>query len=102
MHDCPLAGKTTKRPVFGSWNRGEGAVAEPLMMRSDDWTKFRNLDTLSQKAGVPKDKILPQAVRELVDNALDTGGACCVGRTDDGGFFVSDNGPGIPGTDEQI
>src|SRR5262249_40951080 len=39
--------------------------------------------------------------RELVDNALDAGAACHFGKLD-GGFFADDNGPGLPGTDEEI
>src|SRR5262249_28450247 len=36
------------------------------------------------------------------DNSLDAGGACYFGELDGSGFFVDDNGLGLPGTDEEI
>ena len=60
-----------------------------------DWTLFRSLSTLPQKAGVPLDRIRRLAIKELVDNALDAGGEVDVGEMLDGGYFIQDNGPGI-------
>ncbi len=69
----------------------------------DDWTLFRNLATLGQKAGVGPHRIAPLVMKELCDNALDAGGSCRVGHLPDpSGFFVEDDGPGIDGTDEEI
>jgi hypothetical protein len=62
---------------------------------------FRTLGTLGQKAGVPTDRLPRLAAKELVANALDAGGVCCFGKLVSG-FFVGDNGPGLPGTDEAI
>jgi hypothetical protein len=62
---------------------------------------FRSLATLGQKAGVPVERLPRLVARELVDNALDAGGACHFGELD-GGLFVDDNGPGLPGSDEEI
>jgi len=62
---------------------------------------FRSLGTLGQKAGVPVERLPRLVARELVDNGLDAGGACHFGQLD-GGIFVDDNGPGLPGTDEEI
>lgn len=39
-----------------------------------DWTLFRSLATLGQKAGVPPSKLRRLALKELTDNALDAGG----------------------------
>jgi hypothetical protein len=69
----------------------------------EDWTQFRSLTTLPQKAGVPLSR-LPQLVgKELADNALDAAGSCRVGLLDgENGCFVEDDGPGIPGSDSEV
>lgn len=72
----------------------------------EDWTLFRSLQTIGQKAGVPREKVPRLVVKELVDNALDAGGTCDWGFLDDEnrdqGLYVEDNGPGLPGRDEEI
>jgi hypothetical protein len=74
---------------------------DPLTERHD-WQEFRSLDTLPRKAGV-KLAFLPSVVaKELVDNALDAGTQVQTGVMPDGGFFVEDDGQGIPGSDKQI
>lgn len=73
-----------------------------LLSRREDWTLFRNLGTLGQKAGVPI-KLIPRLViKELADNGLDAGSSCRFAELDQGGFFIEDDGPGIDGTDEEI
>ncbi len=72
-----------------------------MLFHRDDWTLFRNLTTLGQKAGVPRERLGALVLKELVDNALDAGAKVAIGRTGDG-FYVEDDGPGIPGTDEEI
>jgi hypothetical protein len=68
----------------------------------EDWTLFRTLSTLSQKAGVPV-ALLPRLVcKELTDNGLDEASTCEVGLLDGDGFFIEDDGDGIPGTDAEI
>src|SRR5262249_19345184 len=64
----------------------------------EDWTLFRSLQTLGQKAGVPVPKLARLVVKELIDNALDAGGACGCRRLD-GGVVVHDDGPGLEGDD---
>ncbi len=73
-----------------------------LLCEREDWTLFRNLTTLGQKAGVPVKKLACLVVKELVDNACDETGDCRFGELLGGGIFVEDNGPGIPGSDEEI
>lgn len=66
------------------------------MFINDDWTKFRNLESLTQKAGVSRDKLGLLVAKELADNALDHCGQCEVGYLEPNGFYVKDNGNGIP------
>jgi len=76
------------------------------LFEREDWTLFRSLATLGQKAGVDAARIPRLVVKELVDNALDAAGQCRVGLADDGdglkGVFVEDAGEGLPGTDDQV
>jgi hypothetical protein len=68
-----------------------------------DWTLFRSLSTLGQRAGVTQEVIPALVAKELVDNALDAAGTCRYGLTDDGrGLFVEDDGDGLPGTDTEV
>jgi hypothetical protein len=60
----------------------------------EDWTLFRTVEGLQQKAGVPKQRLRRLALKELVDNALDTGATVKAGVID-GGYYVEDLGPGI-------
>lgn len=76
------------------------------MFEREDWTLFRTLDGLGQKAGVPTSQLAAVVAKELADNALDACGLCRVDWcTRDGigkGFFVKDMGDGIPGDDEAV
>jgi hypothetical protein len=72
------------------------------LFHRQDWTLFRNLQTIGQKAGVRPEKIPRLVAKELVDNALDAGGSCRFKSLEDGRFHVKDDGPGLPGTDEEI
>lgn len=80
------------------------------MFIREDWSLFRNLPTLCQKAGVHQDLLAPLCLKELADNALDAGAKCSVrklpaqlinGRYLEV-FAITDDGPGIPGTDDEI
>ncbi len=84
-------------------NRAEndGFSNEPLFRR-EDWTLFRNLSTLGQRAGVAQDSIPELAAKELVDNALDASGECKFGLDDQGRLYVQDFGNGLDGTDADI
>jgi hypothetical protein len=76
-------------------------LAEPqnlaiLKFERADWTAFRTLEGLQQKAGVPLHKLAKLVLKEVTDNALDECGQARVGvLPDDGGFFVEDDGGGI-------
>jgi hypothetical protein len=73
-----------------------------MLYSREDWTLFRNLPTLSQKAGVPEGKIAALVAKELTDNALDAQATCRVGLLEGNGFWVEDDGEGIDGTAEDI
>lgn len=75
------------------------------MFTREDWTLFRNLGTLCQKAGVPKSRLRRLVVKELADNALDAlppGGKVTFGQVGEDTYWVRDTGDGIPGTGEEI
>lgn len=61
----------------------------------EDWTLFRSLNTLPQKAGIPLRQLGALVVKELVDNALDAGANVKVSE-EDGWVIIADDGPGIP------
>jgi hypothetical protein len=67
--------------------------AQNLKFERADWTSFRTIEGLQQKAGVPPNRLIRLVLKELTDNALDEGEAW-VGEID-GGYFVEDDGPGI-------
>lgn len=72
------------------------------MFEREDWTLFRTLGTIGQKAGVTLWNLPRLVAKELADNALDAGGSCQVDRLEGNGFVVEDDGPGIPGTDAEV
>lgn len=44
-----------------------------MLFQRSDWTLFRSLDTLGQRAGVPRNRLGAIVAKELADNALDAG-----------------------------
>ncbi len=68
----------------------------------EDWTAFRTLDGCARMAGVSTTLLGRLVAKELADNALDAGGACRVGGLPSGGFYVEDDGSGIPGDDAAV
>jgi len=50
-----------------------------MVFEHADWTLFRNLETLGQKAGVAKRDLPKLVAKELADNACDAAGTCKVG-----------------------
>jgi hypothetical protein len=117
IEELNAEGKRVSRPALMRRLRQLQAAVDPLPATSDeqdksnvdsiyfvreDWTHFRTLQGLSQKSGVPLNQLSRLVAKELADNSLDAGSKCEVGEMKGGGFFVQDNGPGIPGTPEDI
>ena len=66
-----------------------------MEFKKQEWTQFRSMDTLTQKAGVPKQDISKLVAKELIDNALDITDDVkvqCDGKT----LSVWNGGNGIP------
>lgn len=72
------------------------------MFVREDWMLFRSLATLGQKAGVAEKRLPSLALKELADNALDAGANCTVDQITSCSYRITDNGPGIPGTDAEV
>jgi hypothetical protein len=86
----------SRRPARGQVKSSPAPQApQNLKFERPDWTAFRTLEGLQQKAGVPKHKLSRLVVKEITDNALDEAGNARVGMLDDGGYFVEDDGAGI-------
>jgi hypothetical protein len=73
-----------------------------LKFERADWTSFRTIEGLQQKAGVAAGKLRRLVLKELADNALDTETEVRVGELPDGGYFIEDEGSGIDGTPEGV
>ncbi len=70
------------------------ADAQNLKFERADWTAFRTIEGLQQKAGVPASLLRRLVLKELADNALDTGARVEVGTTALG-YIFEDCGPGL-------
>jgi hypothetical protein len=88
---------------------GEACLADnqnPKILNFEraDWTLFRTVEGLTQKAGVPAKLLRRLVLKELGDNALDAGADIRCGEIDDDAdrFFIEDDGPGLDGTPEHI
>jgi len=73
-----------------------------MLFAREDWTLFRNLSTIAQKAGVPPQRLRRLVLKELVDNALDVCGECEFGKHKGGVYWVRDRGPGLDMTSKAI
>lgn len=76
--------------------------AQNLKFEREDWSLFRTIEGLQQRAGVAKNKLRRLVLKELVDNGLDSGANVRIGSLPAGGYFVEDGGSGIAGTPEEI
>src|SRR6478672_8517068 len=77
---------------------------ENLKFERADWTLFRTVEGLQQKAGVPAKRLRRLVLKEIGDNALDAGAAVRFGqlRNSLDRFYVEDDGPGLDGAPEEI
>ncbi|MBW7572485.1 hypothetical protein [Caproiciproducens faecalis] len=66
-----------------------------MEFKKQEWTQFRSMDTLTQKAGVSKNDIPKLVAKELTDNALDITDDIEV-KCDGNKLFVWNGGTGIP------
>jgi hypothetical protein len=55
-------------------------ATENLKFERADWTSFRTIEGLQQKAGVVQSKLRRLVLKELADNALDTGARVRIGQ----------------------
>ena len=94
----------SKSGATGSGSGGDENPPNLKMFEREDWTLFRTVDGLQQKAGVPATRLRRLVLKELGDNALDTGAEIKFGRIDGSPdkFYIEDCGPGLDGTSEQI
>jgi hypothetical protein len=69
--------------------------AQNLKFEREDWSLFRTIEGLQQRAGVPKQRLRRLVLKELADNGLDIGAQVRVGELPGGGYFVEDDGSGI-------
>ena len=102
--ECLPTGISKSDPAAGSRSAVDENPPILKMFEREDWTLFRTVEGLQQKAGVPAKLLRRLVLKELGDNALDTGAGIKFGpvaRSPDK-FSVEDNGPGIDGTPEEI
>jgi hypothetical protein len=94
-----------RRADFENPTSDSASLPEPqnLKFERDDWSLFRTVEGLQQKAGVAKDKLPRLVLKELADNGLDENATTVrTGELPKGGWFVEDDGPGIDGTPGDI
>src|SRR2546421_8326367 len=84
----------------------DGLASSPalgdLKFEREDWSLFRTVEGLQQKAGVAKNELFRLVLKELVDNGLDEGAEVRVGSLPNGGYFIEDDAHGIAGTPEEV
>jgi signal transduction histidine kinase len=79
---------------FEESNPVSPGFGEVLKFERPDWSLFKTVEGLQQRAGVPKPQLRRLVVKELVDNGLDNGGAVKIETLPDG-YAIVDDGPGI-------
>ena len=97
--------RTTEQAALDFQNSSglpRSAAPQNLKFEREDWTSFRTVEGLQQKAGVVQDKLRRLVLKEITDNSLDTGAIVSVGTLSGGGYFIEDDGPGIDGAPEEI
>ena len=105
--DSTLSAQINQRPEFQNSAAELASLpdGQNLKFERADWTSFRTVEGLCQKAGVPPGKLRSLVLKELADNALDSARAVGIGigeLPNGRGYFVEDQGPGIGGTPGEI
>ena len=81
---------------------GQIPETEVFRFEREDWTLFRTVEGLQQKAGVAAEPAPRLVLKELDDNALDTETACRSRAPQRRTPSSSGRGPGIDGEPEEI
>jgi Topoisomerase 6 subunit A/Spo11, Toprim domain len=97
LHSDPQPDFQKSSPALAS-----SPASENFKFERADWTLFRTVEGLQQKAGVPATRLRRLVLKEIADNALDTGTKFDAGQIDGHGFYFADNGPGLDGAPEEI
>ena len=79
--------------------RAGQAGASPLIFERDDWRLLIEARTWAQKAGCQPGQVGRVIIKELVENALDSGAKSVTLTGDNRHCVVTDDGPGIAGKD---
>jgi hypothetical protein len=73
------------------------------MFIREDWTIFRNLNSITHKAGCRLRDLRSLVLKEIMDNALDAAPGKKPKYGKNGSwYYIQDDGPGIPGSSQQI
>jgi hypothetical protein len=90
---------------LGNFQKSNAGLAsqEPPKFEREDWSLFRTIEGLQQRAGVPK-RLLPRLViKEIADNGLDNGAEVKIrSLPENSGYVIEDDGKGIDGSPEDI
>ena len=80
------------------------ASQKGLTFEREDWSLFRTIEGLQQRAGVTKDLLPRLVLKELTYNSLDAGAkeVSVEALPRKGGYVVADNGLGIDGMPQDI
>jgi hypothetical protein len=89
---------------FQKSDAGLASQKASMFFEREDWSLFRTLDGLQQRAGVPRNQLSRLVLKELADNGLDNSDKVTVQSLPENGnsYVVEDNGTGIDGAPEVI
>src|SRR6516162_1511889 len=75
--------------------RRKAVPADPILYERADWRLFIDRGTLPQKAGCDPHEIGRAVLKEIVDNALDSGADTVTLDGDERHAIIRDDGPGL-------
>jgi hypothetical protein len=73
--NAPFFAARNKKPPAQNRPDFPDPAAGPVTFVREDWTEFRDINRIPSRAGVRTELLPKLVVKELVDNALDAGGA---------------------------